>query len=197
MKNEKKRWYGWIPNVITISRIIGTACMFFMKPLTIPFYVLYTLCGVTDVLHGCVARATNTVSEFGSKLDSIADLLFYAVMLFRIFPVMWRVLPKTIWLGVAAIVVLRIVSYLVAAYKYGKFASLHTYMNKMTGFFVFGVPYFLTWAGGVIYCKWVCLVAAVSTLEEFLIHCCSREYTPSNKTLLKTLQHNCNLPDQA
>ncbi len=183
MRQKEKKWYQSIPNMITAFRVAGTMGLLFIEPFTTPFYMLYTVCGISDVLDGWIARMTNSITEFGSKFDSMADLLFYAVMLIRIFPVMWEVLPKTIWIGVAAIVILRIVSYTTAAFKYQRFASLHTYMNKMTGFFVFAVPYFLTMTYGIIYCKCVCAVAALSSLEEFLIHCCAKKYRTENKTL--------------
>lgn len=190
MKNERQKWYSSIPNIITAFRVVGTVGLLFIRPFTIPFYILYSFCGLSDVLDGWVARATNSISDFGSKFDSIADLLFYAVMLIRIFPVMWDILPKSIWIGAGAVVVLRVISYLFVAIKYRRFASLHTYMNKVTGFFMFAIPYFLTSAIGVFYCKCACAVAAISTLEEFLIHCCSRDYKTENKSLLKALQQN-------
>lgn len=188
MKTESKNKYSSIPNIITSFRLVGTLALIFVKPFTVPFYVLFTFCGISDVLDGWVARTTGNITEFGSRFDSITDLLFYAVLLLRIFPAMWVILPKTIWIGVAAIAVLRIISYTLAALKYHRFASLHTYMNKATGFFVFAVPYLLTSTYGVLYCKWVCLVAAISALEEFLIHCCSEKYKSENKTLWKALQ---------
>ncbi|MBR2256105.1 MAG: CDP-alcohol phosphatidyltransferase family protein [Blautia sp.] len=43
---------------------------------------------------GIIARKTNTVSEFGSRFDSIADFVFVAVCLIKILPVM----DISIWL---------------------------------------------------------------------------------------------------
>ena len=63
---------------------------------------IYTITGVTDVLDGAIARKYGTTSEKGAKLDSIADLLFYTLILIRIFPVMWVTLPKKIWIMVGA-----------------------------------------------------------------------------------------------
>ena len=82
-----------LPNLLTALRIAGAVCMIFMPPLTQAFFIIYTLCGVSDVLDGTIARAWHSESDFGARLDSIADLLFYAVMLLRIFPVLWERLP--------------------------------------------------------------------------------------------------------
>ena len=76
-------------DMITLVRIAGTMALIFLRPLSAIFYWIYTLAGVTDALDGWIARKTKTASEFGARLDSIADLFFYAVMLVRIFPILW------------------------------------------------------------------------------------------------------------
>ena len=73
-------------DVITMSRMAGTILLAFLRPLSAGFFLVYTLTGLTDVLDGWIARRTKTASDFGAKLDSIADLLFYTVMLIRLFP---------------------------------------------------------------------------------------------------------------
>ena len=71
-----------IPNFITMLRILGTICLFFVEPFTVAFFVIYSLAGITDVLDGFVARRLKATSEFGAKLDSASDLVFYAAMIF-------------------------------------------------------------------------------------------------------------------
>lgn len=165
-----KHPYLTLPNCITSLRIIGTLVLLLIEPLSAAFFVIYSLTGVTDVLDGYVARKTGCVTSFGAKLDSIADLLFYAVMLIRIFPVMWVRLPVEIWFAVGLILVIRIISYSVAASKTGEFASLHTYMNKFTGFAVFCVPYVILQPFAVPVCCVVCLIGALASAEELMIH---------------------------
>ena len=75
-----------IPNMLSILRMLGTLALVFVQPVTLPFFVIYTLCGVSDVLDGWIARATDSTSELGSRLDSAADLMFYVVMMLRILP---------------------------------------------------------------------------------------------------------------
>ena len=179
-----------LPNAISIARILGTAWLLFMKPLSTLFMVIYTLTGLSDVLDGAIARKYGTTSDLGAKLDSIADLLFYTLILIRIFPVMWKVLPKTIWVAVGAILVMRFISYGIAAAKYHRFASLHTYMNKVTGFMVFGVPYAILSPIAVPYCWCVCAVAMLGTIEELILHVRSKEYDPEQKTLLRSVREN-------
>lgn len=60
-------------NVITSLRIIGSMALLLYPALSTSFYALYIATGITDMIDGTVARKTNTVSEFGSKLDTVAD----------------------------------------------------------------------------------------------------------------------------
>lgn len=123
-------------------RIAATVAMVFTEPLSAGFFVLYTFAGVTDVLDGFIARRTHTSSEKGARLDSASDLLFYAAMIIRLFPRLFKMLPKRIWIYAAAAVIIRLGSYLAAFIKYKRFASLHTYMNKLTGAAVFFCSFF-------------------------------------------------------
>lgn len=174
-----------LPNCITLMRIIGTIGMLFTKPFSTAFFVIYTLCGISDVLDGWIARTKNMTTELGAKLDSLADLLFYGVMAIMTMPVLWARLPMGIWYAVAAIVLLRIITYLMVAIKHKRFSAMHTYGNKITGVGVFGIPYFLPMECGVIYCCISCSVCALSTIEEFFIHLLSKKYNPKTKSILQ------------
>lgn len=172
-------------NFITLLRMIGTMGLLFLRPMSPQFLLIYLLAGITDVLDGWLARKTGTASEFGARLDSIADLLFYAVMLIRIFPVLWERLPVQTWYAVAGILVLRLISYCTAAIKYRRFASLHTWLNKMTGAAVFLLPYILTISSGVVYSWAVCALACAASLEELVIHLCRKSYCSDTKSIFQ------------
>lgn len=68
-------------NIITVCRIILSIILIFLTPNSSPFYMVYILCGFTDMLDGFVARKTHSESDIGAKLDSIADITFVAVCL--------------------------------------------------------------------------------------------------------------------
>ncbi len=174
---------GMIPNIITCVRIFGTFSLFFIKPLSIAFFVIYTISGISDIMDGFAARKLGAVSELGTKLDSVADLFFYAVMLVKIFPTLFGTLPRMIWVAVGAIILLRVCSYTVAAVKYHRFSSLHTYLNKLTGVIIFLVPYFIKLPFGNALCIAVCIVAAIAAVEELIIHIRSKEYNEKEKTI--------------
>ena len=73
-------------NIVTSTRIIGTLCLIPFETYSLPFYIFYIWCGVSDVIDGFIARTTHTVSRLGSILDTISDLTLYTVMMIKILP---------------------------------------------------------------------------------------------------------------
>ena len=185
-----KTQYCNLPNCITVLRMAGTLCLLFLRPLSTGFFVFYTLSGLTDVLDGWLARRTGTASCFGAKLDSIADLLFYTVVLVRIVPFLWLSLPREVWYAVGVVLILRLSAYLATAVRSRRFASLHTWLNKLTGAAVFLIPYVLFLPLAPLFCFAVCGIAAVAALEELLIHLCEKEYHPDTKGLWAELRRH-------
>ena len=173
------------PNCITVVRLFGTLILLFLPTFSPLFFVIYTLCGVSDILDGWIARKTSSTSDFGAKLDSIADLLFYALVIIKLLPVLWKLLPTWFWYIVGGVVVLRLLSYLIAALKYHRFASLHTKLNKLTGAAVFLLPFFLSLPCSKTYCFIVVAVACISSLEELILHLYRKEYHANMKSLFK------------
>lgn len=174
-----------IADIMTLLRIAGTMLLVFLCPLSTGFFFAYVCTGVTDVLDGWIARRTKTASDFGARLDSAADLWFYSVVLIRIFPVLWSTLPVDIWYAVMIVIIVRILAYLVAAIKYHRFASLHTYLNKLTGASVFLIPFLLVTPYSIVYCQITCIVAAAASLEELAVHLQRKTYRVGTKSIFQ------------
>lgn len=179
---ESHRWS--IADSVTSLRIAASVFLLFLPLGSAGFLAVYTLTGLTDALDGCLARKTGTASDFGAKLDSVADLLFYGVVLLRLFPVLWRQLPGEIWYAVAAILLVRLAAYAGAAIKYHRFAALHTWLNKLTGAAVFLLPYVLAVSTGIGYSWAVCVLAFAASSEELAIHLCRKDYCADRKSIL-------------
>ena len=169
--------------MVTCIRLIGCIALIFLKVPEVAFYIVYTACGVTDAIDGMLARGLKIVSPFGSFLDSIADLSFYTVMIIKIFPWLWA-LPIAFWIIFFVAIGIRLLAYGLAALKYKKFASIHTYSNKITGLLVFAAPYFILTPYFAIFCFITIGIAAFSSLEELLIHLFSKVYSDRNKSFL-------------
>ena len=176
MKGVVLRKYFTAANALTSVRILGALCLIFIKPFTLAFNTVYIICGISDAFDGFVARLTKSASEFGAKLDSVADLVLYAVMVLKIFPALIGTLPVWIWYAVTAVVIMRIISYMTVAIKHNQFASLHTKLNKISGFAVFMIAYMIKLPVAVPYCITACGVCAVSSFEEMMIHVKNNEY---------------------
>ena len=91
-------------NAITIFRMAASIVLLFCPVFSPIFYALYLIAGLSDMVDGIIARKTNSVSEFGSKFDSIADFIFVAVCLIKILPVMDIPIWLYVWTAVIALI---------------------------------------------------------------------------------------------
>ncbi len=172
-----------IPNLLTLSRIFGAVLMLIMPSLSFEFLFLYTLCGITDALDGYIARKTKTTSELGARLDSIADLTFYFAMVCKLFKRLVSNLPTYVVISAFSVFFVRLISYGVAAIKYHRFSSMHTYLNKATSILVFFIPYLMNTSIFYIFALSICVVALIAALEELYIHLTHKEYTRDIKSI--------------
>lgn len=183
MSDLKKKDVLNVANAVTSLRLFGAIAMIFIAPLSVAFYVVYTICGLSDGIDGTIARKMGTSSEFGARLDSVSDILFYAVMFIKLMPVLIEQMPVWIWYMVGAALAIRLVAYGVAFLRYNRMAAIHTYLNKVTGALVFLIPYFLLMQGYVTLCAFTAGVAIVASFEELLIHLLNREYQTERKSI--------------
>ena len=151
-------------NIITIIRILCGIAILFCPVFSVAFYSLYITAGLSDMIDGWVARKTNTVSDFGSKLDTVADVIFVVVCLIKLFPVMDIPLWLYVWIGVIAFIkVINIVSGFVVQKR---FVAVHSVMNKATGVLLFVFPLTLSFVGLKYSATVVCVVATFAAVQE-------------------------------
>ena len=128
------------------------------------FYALYITAGLTDIADGWVARKTNTVSEFGSKLDTIADIIFVIVCLLKLIPVMDIPTWLYVWMGVIALIkIINIVSGYVVQKQ---FVAIHSVMNKVTGVLLFLFPLTFSFIDQKYSAAVVCIIATFAAVQE-------------------------------
>lgn len=162
----------YLPNALTISRIVLCIPLLLVKPLSLWFFVLYALCGITDVLDGILARRWNLASPSGAALDSVADTVFTAVLLITLIPVIPFPFWLLVWIGV--ILFLRLTALAVSYFRFGRFSFLHTYANKGTGLLLFFFPVFYFFWGVTLTGTVICIAATLSATEELLLQCTSK-----------------------
>ncbi|MDO4940918.1 MAG: CDP-alcohol phosphatidyltransferase family protein [Erysipelotrichaceae bacterium] len=158
-----------IPNLITISRIIGSLLLIPLDPLTSEFFIVYIYCGLSDVVDGFIARKAHVTSELGSKLDSVSDLMFYVIMMLELMPILKIRFPRFIWVYIYALLGLRIAMYVYYGMTKKKIMSNHTILNKISGFLVFLTPFMMLTDYLNIFAIITCTVALIAALYEINI----------------------------
>lgn len=172
-----------IPNYISFSRIILSLILIFVEPLSLAFYAIYIICGLSDIIDGFIARKTGTTSKFGAKLDSIADMIMAAVLLILLYPILNLSTKIVIWIILIGII--RAASIAVAFKKYKTFASIHTYANKITGIVLFIFPILLPYIDLTALIYIICIVASISAIEELILQSTSSQLELDKKSIFK------------
>lgn len=155
-------------NGLTISRIIGSIVMFFLDVLSMPFFIVYVISGSTDFFDGFLARKFNVTSKLGSKLDSVADLTFYTIMMIKIWPYLCLHLHISTWITIWTVLAIRIALYIVIQIKYHHLVSSHNYLNKLTGAMMFLLPFLVNSPIFKVYSIIVSLVAVAACVYEIV-----------------------------
>ncbi len=124
-----------LPNIITLLRVAGSLGLFLCDVTNDSFWIIYALCGISDIADGWLARKLKCVSKTGALLDSLADICFVACCAWKLLPILE--LPQWLWLWAGVIVVIKIVNQISALAMYGRCYFPHTTANKATGFLLF------------------------------------------------------------
>ncbi len=168
-----------IPDLLTISRIILSVILIIIKPLSLLFVVIYISAGLSDMLDGFLARRFKCTSQRGLLLDSVADIIFFVVTAYKIFPLIH--INSIIVCFVLVILVIKIISLIVAYIKFHKLGFIHTYMNKLTGFLTFCIPVIIIISVKSSILLLLCIVALLAATEELYINIKFKEYKSDRK----------------
>lgn len=151
-------------NIITSCRILCSIMLLFFPAFSPCFYILYLICGFTDMIDGTVARKTDSVSEFGSKLDTAADFIFVAACLIKLLPVID--IPAWLLVWIVIIAVIKIINVVSGFMCCKRFVAVHTVMNKVTGLLLFMLPMTLNFIEIKYSTIFVCGAATFAAIQE-------------------------------
>ena len=124
-----------LPNIITLIRIAGALGLLLCDVTGVVFWIIYGLCGISDIADGWLARKLHAETKAGAVLDSVADICFVACCAWKLLPILE--LPQWLWLWAGVIVAIKVVNQLSALVMYGRCCFPHTIANKTTGFLLF------------------------------------------------------------
>ena len=153
-----------IANILTYCRILGSVLLLFFPAFSLGFYIIYFFCGFSDMLDGTIARKTNTVSSFGSKLDTAADFVFMAVCVVKLLPKMN--IPVWLWIWIAVIAIVKFTNIIWGFIRRKKLVDYHTFLNKTTGLLLFLLPLTLQFIVPTHSFAVVCTIATIAAIQE-------------------------------
>ena len=151
-----------IPNIITTLRFLGAACLLLCNPAGTAFWVIYGLCGLSDMMDGYLARKLHAESKTGAMLDSMADICLVACCAIRLIPVLQ--IPTWLWIWAGVIVAIKIVNQVSALIVCKRFCFPHTKANKITGLLLFLFVPTMFWS--IVPIAFVAGVATFAAIQE-------------------------------
>ena len=171
-----------IPNTLCWIRIACALSLFLFKPFSFWFMVVYIVGGFTDIVDGTIARKLKVNSNFGANLDGAADLLFAGIGLYILLPVV----DFPAWAApvVLSILSIRILSIIIAAFRFKQFIMLHTIGNKIVVSIAWLIFIFYLFMDVKIILIIGCIVALFAFVEDLIIICTSKEPDLNTKGLL-------------
>lgn len=157
----------YIANIITGSRAIFSLPLLFIPLSSVWFYMLYLFCGFTDMIDGVIARKTGTVSKFGTRLDTVADFVFMLVCAIKILPILD--MPVWLWVWITLVALTKTLNITLILIRKKKLISIHSVLNKITGFALFLLPLSLTFVPTTYSVATVCVLATIAALQELYL----------------------------
>ncbi len=143
-------------------RMAGSVSLLFCDVKEWPFWTLYALCGLSDMLDGWLARKLQLESKTGAVLDSVADIIFVICCAARLLPVVE--IPVWLWIWAGVIVFVKIVNQVSALAVFKRSCFPHTWANKLTGFLLFLAAPAVFWS--VIPIAIVAAIATFAAVQE-------------------------------
>ena len=122
-----------IPNSLSLFRIIAAPFLLLTGWSEMPtlFFILFGLMLLSDVLDGIIARMLDQTSELGARLDSYGDMLTYLTTPLAAW-LLWPDLIKSELYYIIAAIIIYILPAVFALLKFGKLASYHTWITKVS-----------------------------------------------------------------
>lgn len=155
-----------IPNIISASRAVAALVILSVPAFSPVFWILYCWCGISDMIDGMLARKMNVTTELGSRIDSVADLVFAICSAIIILPSVE--LPLWVWLWIAAIGIVKLAGIIIGSCRQRSLAIPHSISNRLTGILLFCLPFALIRFEDLIPSATVCSMATFSLLEDIL-----------------------------
>jgi len=179
-----------VPNLLSFYRLLSFPFILWMvfageEKL---FAIFLCISLVTDILDGLIARIFRLQTQFGAKLDSLADAGMYVLAFLGIYFFKLEKMEGYVWM-LWAFLALLIGGNIFSLLKFGKFPSLHLYSTKIGGY-VQGIFFFVLFAWdyseGLFFAAM--FMGFFSLTEELIVLILLSELRPDVKGLMWVLK---------
>ena len=127
--------------------------------------IIYSLCGLSDVLDGYVARKMNLQSVLGAKLDSISDFVMYMISIIILCLWNWHdIIPFVPTL--ILIILIRGINIGIIYCRFQQLGVVHTIGNKFVGLLVYSIPLLYLFTDSIDFIWIVLSITLLASLEE-------------------------------
>ena len=116
------------------------------------------------MIDGTIARKTGAVSTFGARLDTVADFVFMFVCWVKILLLIH--IPVWLWAWIFVIALMKIFNITLVFIHGKKLISIHSVLNKITGFALFLLPLSLTFVETTYSVATICVLATIAATQE-------------------------------
>ena len=169
-----------IPNILSFYRLISfpVVLIFALLGYENLFVVLLVINLITDIFDGLIARMLKQQTEYGARLDSIADIGTYILAVTGVFVFKWNDFAPHM-LSFGTFLFLFVFSNLLSVLKFRRFPSLHLYSWKIGGYiqgafffalFVFGFNiyfyYFMVFWGILSFIEHITIQLMLSEMKS-------------------------------
>jgi phosphatidylglycerophosphate synthase len=168
---DRADWVRHVPNLVTGARLVAVPVLLLLAFVQDGklFGWLLVAALLSDIADGVIARSLRLESPLGAMLDSTADALLFPVAAYGVW-VFHRQVVDDHGFALLAVLACWLGEYVAALWRYGKFSSFHTYLDRIAAY---ALGIFVGWLflfGFQPIVMWVAIVTAIAaSVEEFLL----------------------------
>lgn len=160
-----------IPNILSGWRLLSFPVLiyFIFTDNRSAFILLLSINLITDILDGLIARIFKLQTNFGARLDSLADMGTY-IAAFTAFIVLEWPFVSSKAVAFSVLIIMWILPQLISIIRFRKPPHFHLWSNKFAGYVqgIFIFTYF-NWGNSEIYFWIMWNISILAFLEELIV----------------------------
>jgi cardiolipin synthase (CMP-forming) len=160
-----------IPNILSGWRLLSFPVLiyFIFTGNRSAFILLLSINLITDILDGLIARVFKLQTNFGARLDSLADMGTY-IAAFTAFIVLEWPFVSSKAVAFSVLIIMWILPQLISIIRFRKPPHFHLWSNKFAGYIqgIFIFTYF-NWGNSEIYFWIMWSISILAFMEELIV----------------------------